>query len=124
MPPKQLQTSRLLDVTKCLLKSKLGEEEREEKRRGEEQACYVTPLSVLCLSQYSDVSFLTTLVSNLASLLFLATERLLDSKCGFFMYIYKTYIFFDHCTLLQYVRPTKDGHTVISRIPVQFNGTI
>lgn len=47
----------------------------EEERRGEEQACYVTPLSVHCLSQCSDVSFLTALVSNLASLLFLALGR-------------------------------------------------
>ncbi len=51
------------------------EEWRGEERRGEEQACYVTPLSVLCLSQCSDVSFLTALVSNLASLLFLAPGR-------------------------------------------------
>lgn len=76
---------------KRLLKSKLGEEGRREKKRGrearrgeerrrkerreEEQACYVTPLSVHCLSQCSDVSFLTALVSNLASLLFLAPGR-------------------------------------------------
>lgn len=43
MPPKQLHTSRLLDATKCLLKSKLGgkeekeEERREEERRGEKR---------------------------------------------------------------------------------------
>jgi len=70
MPPKQLHASRLLYATKCLLKSKLGEEEEEERK--EEQACYVTPLSVLRLSQCSDVSFLTALVSNLVFLLFLA----------------------------------------------------
>lgn len=76
---------------KRLLKSKLGEERRGGERKGaerrreerkerkerreEEQACYVTPLSVHCLSQCSDVSFLTALVSNLASLLFLAPGR-------------------------------------------------
>lgn len=91
MSPKQLHTSRLLDATKCLVQ--LGKEEggREEKRgkgwkkrqggdrgeerRGEEQVGYVTPLSVLCLSQCSDVSFLTALVSNLAFLLFLEPGR-------------------------------------------------
>lgn len=45
---------------------------RERRRRA---ACYVTPLSVLCLSQCGDVSFLTAMVSNLASLMFLAPER-------------------------------------------------
>lgn len=35
----------------------------------------MTPLCVLCLSQCSDVSFLTALVSNLAFLLFLEPGR-------------------------------------------------
>lgn len=61
LSPKQFHSSGLLDAT--------------ERRRGEEQADYVTPHSVLCLSQYSDVRFLTALVSNLASLLFPALSQ-------------------------------------------------
>lgn len=60
---------------KSLNEEKRGEKKGGQERRGDEQARYVTPLSVLCLSQCSDVSFLTALVSNLASLLFLAPER-------------------------------------------------
>lgn len=54
---------------------------RGKKRRREEKAGYVTPLSVLCLTQCGDVSFLTALVSNLASLLFLEPRR--DSETDY-----------------------------------------
>jgi len=89
-----------------------GEERREEERKGAEPADYVTPFSVLCLSQCRDVSFLTALVSNLASLLFLALDR--QSEKAFF-----PCIFMRHLSLLITVKYAHLRMDTISRTLVQ-----